>query len=391
VGLQAGQVTSAVQASQAAVQTAQTQVATAEANASSAASAIETAKANLASARVAEQTARRDYARYQTLYRQGFVTAQQLDQSKAAWQTAQTRLQAGQSSLASAQRQKEAADAPVTVARRQVEQARSQVGVAAANQPEVGVREREAAAARAEQAQARAGVAAARTQYDLVSVRKADVATAQANVEAARAQLANARRQMEETTIVAPSDGVVSQVTAQPGQVVQPNEPLMALVASGERWVDANFKETQLARMEPGMAATIRVDVLGKTYAGHVESVAPATGAQFALLPPENASGNFTKVVQRVPVRVVFDQPTTLQLGLSCEVTVDTTAAPEVVSKRSDASGAKPSSMSGSSSSAARSPSPSASKPVGLPSAGGSPAARSPAPRPAGMRSPSGR
>jgi membrane fusion protein (multidrug efflux system) len=93
-----------------------------------------------------------------------------------------------------------------------------------------------------------------------------------------------------------------------PGQVVQPGQPLMALVEVDNVWVTANFKETQIARMRSGQPATVDVDAYGGlTFRGHVDSIAPATGARFSLLPAENATGNFVKVVQRVPVKIVLD------------------------------------------------------------------------------------
>jgi membrane fusion protein (multidrug efflux system) len=94
----------------------------------------------------------------------------------------------------------------------------------------------------------------------------------------------------------------------EPGQVVQAGQPLMAVIPLDTVWVIANFKETQLRDMRPGQRATVTVDAYGgREYAGKVDSLAPATGARFSLLPPENATGNFVKVVQRVPVKIVFD------------------------------------------------------------------------------------
>ena len=91
------------------------------------------------------------------------------------------------------------------------------------------------------------------------------------------------------------------------GQVVQPGQPLLALVSQDDLWVTANFKETQLKNMRAGQRAKVSVDALGRDFEGHVDSIAPATGAKFSLLPPENATGNYVKVVQRVPVKIVID------------------------------------------------------------------------------------
>ena len=107
----------------------------------------------------------------------------------------------------------------------------------------------------------------------------------------------------------APSDGVIARKAVNPGQVVQAGQPLFAIVQVDSVWVTANFKETQLARIRPGQRTTIEVDAYGgRTFTGKVDSIAGATGARFSLLPPENATGNFVKVVQRVPVKIVFDQ-----------------------------------------------------------------------------------
>jgi membrane fusion protein (multidrug efflux system) len=122
---------------------------------------------------------------------------------------------------------------------------------------------------------------------------------------------------------------VGSDVPVQPGQVVQPGQTLLTLVFSSRKWVQANFKETQLGGVRIGQPATVRVDLLGRTFRGRVERLGPATGAALSVLPPQNATGNFTKVVQRVPVRIALDDaPDDLQIGLSVEATIDTSKRP---------------------------------------------------------------
>src|SRR5207253_10610951 len=102
--------------------------------------------------------------------------------------------------------------------------------------------------------------------------------------------------------------GSGSKKSVNPGQVVQPGQPMMALVQTGEVWITANFKETQLSNMRPGQKAVVEVDAYGgKEFQGHVDSIAAATGARFSLLPPENATGNYVKVVQRIPVKIYLD------------------------------------------------------------------------------------
>jgi membrane fusion protein (multidrug efflux system) len=138
-----------------------------------------------------------------------------------------------------------------------------------------------------------------------VSKAKADMA--EARVRQAAAALAQAELNLQRTSIVAPASGNVTRKSVEVGQVLQPGQPLLALVTDGDVWVTANFKETQLKDVHPGQRATIEVDALGREFQGKVDSIAAATGAKFSLLPPENASGNYVKVVQRVPVKIVFD------------------------------------------------------------------------------------
>ena len=127
-------------------------------------------------------------------------------------------------------------------------------------------------------------------------------------MQQAQSALAQAELNLERTTIKAPSDGTVSRKSVEIGQVVQAGQPLMALVSLTDVWVVANFKETQLADMRVGQKATVEVDALGgREFTGHVDSLAAATGAKFSLLPPENATGNYVKVVQRVPVKIVLE------------------------------------------------------------------------------------
>ncbi len=130
---------------------------------------------------------------------------------------------------------------------------------------------------------------------------------AAAQLKMREAELHNAELQLSYTAITAPADGHVSKKNVQPGQYVAPGQQLIALVGSRRLWVVANFKETQLENLRPGQKVSIRVDAYpGKEFEGEVESISSGTGARFALLPPDNASGNFVKVAQRVPVRILF-------------------------------------------------------------------------------------
>ncbi|HEY7189938.1 MAG TPA: HlyD family secretion protein [Vicinamibacterales bacterium] len=146
------------------------------------------------------------------------------------------------------------------------------------------------------------------TAPEQMAVTRARAASAAARVKQAEASVKQAELNLEYTTIKAPFKGTVSRKTVQPGQVVQPGQPLMAIIALEQIWITANFKETQLENMRPGQRVSIDVDAYGgKHFTGKIETIAPATGARFSLLPPENASGNFVKVVQRVPVKIVLD------------------------------------------------------------------------------------
>ena len=180
--------------------------------------------------------------------------------------------------------------------------------------------------------QVRQQAAALEMQRRRVGAMQAQVRQAEAQGQGARAQLKSADVDLEATTISSPIKGRVGDRTVRVGQFVQAGTRLMSVVPLEKLYVTANFKETQLALMRAGQPARIAVDALGGTEIdGHVASISPGTGAQFSLLPPENATGNFTKIVQRVPVRIAIEAtPAARKLlvpGLSVTVTVDTRAA----------------------------------------------------------------
>ncbi len=148
------------------------------------------------------------------------------------------------------------------------------------------------------------------------------------SVRQAQAALDRAALNLSYTVITAPQEGIVTKVEQlQVGDYVNAAAPVFALVSSGKAWVEANFKETELTRMHPGQKSTIEVDAYpGKTFHGHVQSMSPGTGSSFSVLPPENATGNWVKVVQRLPVRISIDDPDPqmpLRAGLSATVEVD--------------------------------------------------------------------
>jgi len=174
-------------------------------------------------------------------------------------------------------------------------------------------------AAKAESKVANSQLAAAKQQLDAVrqdaGSRAAGAQAQDAKVEKAKADLEALKLKLSYTTITAPVEGIVTRKTVQVGQVLQPGQALMTLVPS-HSFVIANFKETQLAKMRPGQKAEVEVDMNGHTLDGVVDSIAAATGASMSLLPPENATGNFVKVVQRIPVKITFDAKEAANAGL---------------------------------------------------------------------------
>jgi membrane fusion protein (multidrug efflux system) len=174
---------------------------------------------------------------------------------------------------------------------------------------------------------------AAQAELKSAQAERGAVGDANAAIKAAEVTLAQARLNLQHTRVEAPAAGVVGDLALRPGSFVDTGAPLFTLVETGEVWVDANFKETDLPRIRPGQAAEVQVDLLpGQTFQGRVESLSPASGTAFSLLPPENATGNWVKVTQRFPVRVRILQPAPgLRVGASSEVTIDTQADPKAV------------------------------------------------------------
>ena len=159
-----------------------------------------------------------------------------------------------------------------------------------------------------------------------VGAAEARLASAQAQVEQARATQEGFDLQLGYTNILAPVDGVVTRKFVEAGQTIQPGQGLLTLIPLHNTWVTANFKETQLARMKPGQEVEVKVDMNGAVLKGHVDSIAGSTGSRMSLLPPENAVGNFVKVVQRIPVKIRIDEEEAkkviLRPGMNVEATV---------------------------------------------------------------------
>ncbi len=239
-----------------------------------------------------------------------------LEQARANYLQAQAQVKSAISDYDSAQARAQAAIAANSMAQHEADRYRvlSKRGVASAEQ--------------AEQVSSTANVdtatvAAARAASDAASMTRA---AREASVAAAKALLDQAELNLTYTKIVAPVAGIVGKRSVEVGQRVEPGQELLALVRNDDLWVTANFKETQLMRMHLGQPATVRVDTYGTDFRGHVESMAGASGEKYSLLPPENATGNYVKIVQRIPVRIRLDgqqdAAEKLRLGMSVEATV---------------------------------------------------------------------
>jgi membrane fusion protein, multidrug efflux system len=237
---------------------------------------LATAEANVRVAEANLNKAAQDVARYKALVEKDEISKQQYDQAIATVEAARATLDA-QKALVNEARQN------VSVAEKSVEQARARVE------------------------QADAAIEGAMTGPQQVGVSEARAQSAQAKVEEQRALLEQAELNLQYTTVVAPVSGVIGKKAVEAGNNLAAGQQLMAIVPLDEIWITANFKETQLKNMRVGQPVKIKVDAYDREYTGKVLRLAGASGAKFSLLPPENATGNFVKVVQRIPVRIVLD------------------------------------------------------------------------------------
>lgn len=236
--------------------------------------AIQQAQAQVVAAQAAATRASADEARFNALVKQGWTTRARVDQARAEAQAARAQIVAAQAAVA-AQRGQEGALVAGTVGA------------------------------------------------------EANIAAGRAEVQAAEAALRTAKLDLQRTIIRAPSDGVVGNRAVRPGQLVKAGQQLLVIVPVQTSYIVANFKETQLGKMKVGQPVEIKVDAYpGLTVRGRIDSLAPASGAQFSLIPTDSASGNFTKIVQRVPVKIAVEKEglaaQLLRPGLSVEATVDT-------------------------------------------------------------------
>jgi membrane fusion protein (multidrug efflux system) len=272
-------------------QTTTSQVSGAEANVEDAEAGItaaqqqsDAAQAQLAEAQANDVKAQNDLARYKDLVGKQEISEQQYDQAVAAAKASTASVAAARSSAAAAVQQ--------------VTQAKARL------------------------AQQQANLVQAQTGPRQVATTRARALSAAATVQQKQAVVDQAQLNLEYTKILAPVDGIVTK-NVEVGMNVTPGQQLLTIVPLNDVWVTANFKETQLKYMKPGQAATIKVDANGREYKGHVDSIAGSSGARTSLLPPENATGNYVKVVQRIPVKIVLDPGEDNDLYLRLGMSVD--------------------------------------------------------------------
>src|SRR5215467_3318012 len=260
-------------------------LAAAKATLSAAQQQYDAANAQLSQADANNVKAQNDLARYKQLVSKQEISQQQYDQAYAAAQAGSAAVDAARATAAATQQQIRAAQSRV--------------------------------------AQAEANLRSARTGPQQVAAVRSKARSAEAQVEGKKAALDQAQLNLQYTTIISPVNGVVTSRTVEVGQNVQPGQELMRIINLDDIWVTANFKETQLRNMRVGQPVTIHVDTTGQDYKGRVQSLAGASGSITSLLPPENATGNFVKVVQRIPVKITFDAGETkehvLRPGMSVE------------------------------------------------------------------------
>lgn len=251
------------------VVSAQAGVANAQAGVAAARQQFAAAKAQVAEAEANNVKAQSDLVRYKQLIDKQEISLQQYDQAVASAQASGATY--------------EAAKASADAAQAQIEQSEGKLQ------------------------QANADLRSAQTAPQTMRLTRSRALSAQATAENKKAQLDQALLNLQYTKVIAPVTGIVSNRTVEIGQNVQPGQEMMKIIPLEDLWVTANYKETQLRDMRPGQKVDIQVDANGKTYKGQVNSIAGASGARFSLLPPENATGNYVKVVQRIPVKITFD------------------------------------------------------------------------------------
>jgi membrane fusion protein (multidrug efflux system) len=303
------------------VQTARSAVATQEQNVVTAKRAADAADAQIAGAQATFNRDKTDEARYAKLVSQQAVTPQQYDVAHAATVNAASQLDAARFQASQAHSQVDSVRATVAqtidqlkaaqraadAAIQNVDVARSGLGIARANLSQIPIQQSNVRNNFGQNASAQADVSTAQAGNTQIKLRQAEIATARANVQSALAQLHNAQIIENDTYLYAPNDGTVTKKAVNIGASLSPGQTIVTITQGDYVYVTANFKETQLRDVKPNEAVEIDVDTYPDlVFQGYVQSINEATGATDSLLPPDNATGNFTKVVQRIPVRIEF-------------------------------------------------------------------------------------
>ncbi|HEX3178589.1 MAG TPA: HlyD family secretion protein [Methylomirabilota bacterium] len=266
--------------------------------------AVGARRAEVAAAESAVRRTTLELDRMRRLMKDDYVSRREHDDAQAAFDNATALLDASRRRLSEAEREEQQVEAELAARGHAIDVARQKV------------------------AEGRGTVARAESQLHQVPVKEAEILRAEAALKQAQADVALGELQMAYTEVRAPTDGVISKRSVEVGQVAQVGQPLLAIVPLHEVWVLANFKETQLSRVRPGMKVDVEVDGYpGRIFPGVVDSISAGTGSRFSLLPPENATGNWVKVVQRVPVKIQLDpreldNPQPLRAGMSAVVTI---------------------------------------------------------------------
>jgi membrane fusion protein (multidrug efflux system) len=355
------------QAAQAEAQAAQAdaQGKTAEAGVVSAQQAVQTAeraadaaKANIDAAQANAERAAKDETRYAALVKQEAVTPQQYDTAHSTALSTQAQLTAAKEQAAQAQSQVEQARANVEQAQAQWEAAKQQavashrqadaaqqqvqvalagLGLAQSGKTQIAIDQSNVLNNQQQNSQVKSDLVNALAGNEQVAVRRKQIDTFTAQIQQAKAAMRNAQVTLDDTCIYAPCDGVVVKKTANVGAALSPGQTILTITQGDRVWVDANFKETQLTQVRPGQKVDMEVDTFpGKVFTGTVSSINRATGAATTVLPPDNSTGNFTKVVQRITVKLYFvpshaggkyateKDIAALRQGMSVVATIDT-------------------------------------------------------------------
>jgi membrane fusion protein (multidrug efflux system) len=303
-GAQAEEARAALESARVAEQAAASAVLEARATVEAKRAAVAAMTADVTGAQSTQRQTAREMERMRRLLQGGFVAQRDFDQAEMASGTSAATLEATRRRLNQAEKEVQQAEAAMASRVLAVSQAKQRIN------------------------EVRAALARVESQRRQVTVKEAETERAEASLNQAKADLSFAELQLQHTEVRAPTDGVIAKKSVEPGQVVQVGQPLLAIVPLHDVWVVANFKETQLARVKPDMPARVEIDTFpGKVFHGTVDSLSAGTGARFSLLPPENATGNWVKVVQRVPVKIRLDvnelgNPHTLRAGMSAYVVI---------------------------------------------------------------------